>query len=185
MKTRFYLLVFSAALALRVSAATIAFTYSGTDGGNAQTTAQGSFSYANASLTTITLADLTSFTLHQTVNSANGLAIGFFDFTKPDLLAFSIARTGTRVTAAAFETGFRLQTSSPTGTTFKTENFIALTATTAKTQYRDQFFPQPPPPSNYTAGPIAFVAPEPSSAAFLIAGLATFVSARRRCDRVR
>ena len=180
MKKTLLILLLCAVVVSRVSAATVvSFVYSGTDGVNTQTTAQGSFSFANSALSTVTLSDLTTFTLHQTVNSGSGAAIGFFDFTKTNLTSFSISLANNQVTAAAFQTAFKLQTSSPTGTTFKSQDFIALSATTAKTQYRDQFFPIPPPPSDETAGPIQFVVPEPSSILLVLCGITIFALIKR------
>ena len=159
----------------------VTFTYLGTDGENKQTTADGSFSFSNAGLTTVTLADLSSFSLHQVVSSSNRPVIGVFDFDKSNLVAFSISISNGLVVDATFETTFKPQTSSPTGTDFKPQRFLGLTATEAVTQYREQFAPPSIPPTNDTSGILQFsTVPEPSSACFLLSGVALLTLRRHR-----
>ena len=175
-------LVFASALCPAFAATVVGFNYLGTDGNNTQTFSSGQFTIANSALSVITLSDLTSFTLQQTVNNGNGAAIGIFNFTKTDLLSFNVSLNNGLVTAAAFETKFNLQTSSPTNDEFKSQNFIALSATAAKTQYRDQLFQIPPPPTNHTSGAISFsTVPEPTCGALILVCslLLTFRSYRR------
>ena len=145
------------------AATIVSFSYLGTNGLNSQTTSIGQFTFSNAGLSLVTLSDLSSFTIEQTVNSSSGAA---------DLLTFNVSLSNGQITGATFETKFNLQTSSPTNTLFKSQNFVVLSSTTAKTQYRDQFFPTPPPPTNDTSGPISFTTvPEPTTSAFLLGTL--------------
>jgi hypothetical protein len=173
-------LILSAFLCGTLQAATITFSYDGSDGANSHTTAIGQFVFPNADATSLTLTDLSSFTLHQTANISNGVAIGYFDFTKSDLISFSLTLANGVVTNAAFQTQKRQETSSPTNTDFHAQNFIALTATTAKTQYGDGFT------SDDTSGPIAFSSvPEPSACALTLLGfyVLTFRRAKRASQR--
>jgi hypothetical protein len=57
-----------------------------------------------------------AFTRHQ--NISNGVAIGYFDFTKADLISFSLTLTNGVVTDATFQTQKKQETSSPTNTDF-------------------------------------------------------------------
>ena len=169
-------LIISAFICATLQAATITFSYDGSDGSQSHTTASGQFVFPNASVTSLSLADLSAFTLNQTVNISNGAAIGYFNFTKADLVSFSITLTNGVVTNAAFQTQKKQETSSPTNTDFHAQNFIALTATTAKTQYGDGFT------ENDTSGPISFSSvPEPSASVLTLFGI--YVLAFRRARK--
>jgi hypothetical protein len=170
----FLLLTITAAHA---SAAIVTFAYSGTGGSSTQTTAEGSFTFADPTAFSLTLSDLISFTLHQTVAAGNGAVIGFFDFTKSDLVSFAVSISNSEVVGAAFETQFKAQTSSPTGTDFKPQRFVDLSVTEAKTEFQDLggFI------STDTVGTIVFSnVPEPSSVLLvLFSGFLIMISRRR------
>lgn len=170
-----FAILLSALLSSSAESAIVSFVYDGTDGGNTRITATGQFSFLNANAASLSLADLTSFTLHEISNSGNGLAIGYFDFTKADLISFTVALADGVVTNATFQTQKKQETSSPTNTDYHAHNFVALSATTGKTQYGDGAT------VDHTFGALTFSpVPEPSAVGFLLAGVSLLAIRRAK-----
>jgi len=167
---------------LSIDAAVVTFDHFGSNSWPSTTTASGSFSFSGSTTQQLSLNDITNFSIHLTVESGNGAVIGYFDFSKIDLVSFSITLSDGVVTAATFETKKKQETSSPTNTDFHAYNFVALSSTSAKTQYGDGFT------SDATFGTLNFSSvPEPSIFSFCFLAFIAFILFKangrtRRCS---
>jgi hypothetical protein len=96
--------------ASRLHAETVTFDYTAPDVGTTAVSGTGSFSY-NGSLTSITLADLTSFAFQLDLSTPGATANpAIFDFGLPDLLSFSASASGGGVTALSMTTDYQAAT---------------------------------------------------------------------------